>query len=150
MARNDDDDEVPSEIKDILDFIEKKTGSPAAVQRLDRPGKRPTAAEQVTSLRDSMALLNKPHVFKVGDVIRGKLGIANDYRSFQEPHIVLEVLERPKTVHIDESSVGTVNAARRYDMIVGGMLYRDGEVLMGRWLVDSRDWEYAEDWNHKH
>ncbi len=114
----------------------------AAADSSDRKGvdNDMTEQQQADQLRDCMAAFVSHKPFKVGDYVRYRNDCCGYIRNGSRLHIVMELIDPPLEVPMDEADVGSNIAYRKYDTILCVTDKGDkGRVL--KYVADSRELE---------
>lgn len=93
---------------------------------------------QIQTLLEAYALLKTPSKLKAGDIIRGKqLLTQNQQVHWDQPHVIVEILEKPLVLTVDPERVGYSSAAVSYNAIVAQVV--KGTVC--RYFIDTSLYE---------
>jgi hypothetical protein len=99
-----------------------------------------TEQQQADQLRDCMADFVNPKAFKVGDLVRYRNDCCGYIRNGNRLHMVFAIISPALSVPLDEDTIGSNIAYRRYDTVLCVTDTNDkGRVL--KYVADSRELE---------
>lgn len=110
----------------------------------EAPIARPDHATQIALLRSAATEYWTPTAFKKGNIVRGRKAFAaGSLQHWDQPHIILAVLDSPHTIYADPKTIGYCTAAKNLTMVVAlvGDADQDGFTPVLRYYADPVEWE---------
>lgn len=99
-------------------------------------------AEMIKHLKVGYSLLTRVPDLKPGDIIRGVRELTESHiRNWDHPHILVEILETPATVTLDNDGLASNITSKRHDCIVACCVPNKGNGWIVRHYADMREWE---------